>query len=93
MKLAHAKSSQATVPAVPAVATTTPKAGITAPAFPEGLLTTKEIAPRLFIKPKTAALWARQEKIPAFKIGRKLAFKWTEVEQALKKIGEAPAKD
>ena len=93
MKLAHAKSSQATVPAVPAVATTTPKAGITAPAFPEGLLTTKEIAPRLFIKPKTAALWARQEKIPAFKIGRKLAFKWTEVEQALQKIGQPDSED
>ena len=93
MKLAHAKNSQATIPAVPAVATTTPKAGITAPAFPEGLLTTKEIAPRLFIKPKTAALWARQEKIPAFKIGRKLAFKWTEVEQALQKIGQPDSED
>ena len=93
MKLAHAKSSQATVPAVPAVAATTPKAGPTAPAFPEGLLTTKEIAPRLFIKPKTAALWARQEKIPAFKIGRKLAFKWTEVEQALQKIGQPDSED
>ena len=88
-----AKPKVVAVPAVSAVAEASPKAGPTAPGLPEGLLTTKEIAPRLFIKPKTAALWARQEKIPAFKIGRKLAFKWTDVEQALKKIGEAPAKD
>ena len=81
------------MPAVPAVAEASPKAGPTATGLPEGLLTTKEIAPRLFIKPKTAALWARQEKIPAFKIGRKLAFKWTEVEQALQKIGQPDSED
>ena len=81
------------VPAIPAVAEASPKAGHTASGLPEGLLTTKEIAPRLLIKPKTAALWARRKKIPGYKVGRKIGFKWAEVEQSLKKIGEAPAKD
>ena len=49
----------------------------------EGLLTAKEIAPRLFIQPRTAALWARQGRLPAYRIGRKLGFKWEEVEKAL----------
>lgn len=53
------------------------------PTFPERLLTAKEISPRLFIKPRTAALWARQGRIPAYRIGRKLGFKWEEVERAL----------
>ena len=51
----------------------------------EGLLTAKEIAPRLFIQPRTAALWARQGRLPAYRIGRKLGFKWEEVEKALPK--------
>ena len=49
----------------------------------EGLLTTKEIAPRLFIQPRTAALWVQQGRIPAYRIGRKLGFKWEEVQRAL----------
>ena len=53
------------------------------PTFPERLLTAKEISPRLFIKPRTAALWARQGRLPAYRIGRKLGFKWEEVERAL----------
>ena len=48
------------------------------PNFTERLLTTKEISPRLFIQPRTAALWARQGRIPAYHIGRKLGFKWVE---------------
>ena len=51
----------------------------------EGLLTAKEIAPRLFIQPRTAALWARQGRLPAYRIGRKLGFKWEEVQLALPK--------
>ena len=69
----------------PPVAAPKPKLPATALAFPEGLLTTKEIAPRLFIQPRTAALWARQGRIPAYHIGRKLGFKWVEVERALPK--------
>ena len=55
------------------------------PNFTERLLTTKEIAPRLFIQPRTAALWVRQGRLPAYRIGRKLAFKWEQVERALPK--------
>ena len=51
----------------------------------ERLLTAEEIAPRLFIKPRTAALWARQGRIPAYRVGRKLGFKWEEVERVLPK--------
>ena len=68
-----------------------PKQPATALAFPEGLLTTKEISPRLFIQPRTAALWARQGRIPAYLIGRKLGFKWVEVEQALQRVTTAKA--
>ena len=49
----------------------------------ERLLTAEDISARLFIKPRTAALWARQGRIPAYRIGRKLGFKWEEVERAL----------
>ena len=52
----------------------------------EGLLTAEDIAARLFIKPRTAALWVRQGRLPAYRIGRKLAFKWEEVERALPKL-------
>jgi excisionase family DNA binding protein len=55
---------------------------------PEGdlrLLTAEDISARLFIKPRTAALWARQGRLPAYRIGRKLGFKWEEVERALPK--------
>ena len=70
----------------PPVAAPKPKLPATALAFPEGLLTTKEIAPRLFIQPRTAALWARQGRIPAYHIGRKLGFKWVEVEHSLRRV-------
>jgi len=63
-----------------------PKQPVTVQAFPEGLLTTEEIAPRLFIQPRTAALWARQGRIPAYHIGRKLGFKWVEVEHSLRRV-------
>ena len=65
------------------------KIPVTTPINPEQLLTTKEISPRLFIQPRTAALWARQGRIPAYLIGRKLGFKWVEVEQALQRVTTA----
>jgi hypothetical protein len=49
----------------------------------ERLLTAVEIAPLIFIQPRTAALWARQGRLPAYKIGRKWGFKWSEVEKSL----------
>ena len=59
------------------------------PDYRERLLTTKEISTCLFIQPRTAALWARQGRIPAYYIGRKLGFKWVEVEQALQRVTAA----
>ena len=59
--------------------------------FPERLLTAKEISPRLFIKPRTAALWARQGRLPAYRIGRKLGFKWEEVENSLRRVTHSKA--
>lgn len=53
---------------------------------PERLLTAAEISIRLLIKPRTAALWARQGRLPAYHLGRKLGFKWSEVEQALQRV-------
>ncbi len=58
----------------------------------ERLLTAKEISPRLFIQPRTVALWARQGRLPAYRIGRKLGFKWEEVERALPKTNAESGK-
>jgi excisionase family DNA binding protein len=55
------------------------------------LLTARDIAPRLLIKPRTVAKWARQGRIPAYHVGRKLGFKWVEVEQSLQRV-EAPGR-
>jgi excisionase family DNA binding protein len=49
----------------------------------ERLLNTHEIAARLLIQSRTAALWARQGRLPAYRLGRLLRFKWDEVERAL----------
>ena len=56
------------------------------PDYRDRLLTSREISGPLFIQPRTAALWARQGRIPAYRIGRKLGFKWVEVEQALQPV-------
>src|ERR1035437_4401831 len=37
------------------------------------------------LKPRTAALWTRQGRIPAYRIGRKWGFKWEELVLALPK--------
>jgi excisionase family DNA binding protein len=49
----------------------------------ERWLNTSDIAGRLGIRPRTAALWARQGRLPAYRLGRYLRFKWDEVERAL----------
>ena len=49
----------------------------------ERWLNTSDIAGRLGIKPRTAALWARQGRLPAYRLGRYLRFKWDEVERSL----------
>jgi excisionase family DNA binding protein len=43
----------------------------------------REVARRLGLKPRTIGVWALQQKIPAFRFGRFVRFKWDEVEQAL----------
>ena len=53
----------------------------------ERLLTAEDISARLFIKPRTAALWARQGRLPAYRSGRKWLFKWEEVQLALPTVG------
>jgi excisionase family DNA binding protein len=49
----------------------------------ERWLNTNDIAARLLIQPRTAALWARQGRLPAYRLGRYLRFKWDEVERSL----------
>jgi len=49
----------------------------------ERLLSAQEVAERLGIKPRTVALWAREGRLPAYRLGRYLRFKWELVERAL----------
>ena len=49
----------------------------------ERWLNVNDVAVRLGIKPRTVALWARQGRLPAYKVGRYLRFKWEEIESAL----------
>lgn len=41
------------------------------------------VAKRLGVKPKTVGEWANQGKLPAYRLGPYLRFKWAEVEQHL----------
>jgi excisionase family DNA binding protein len=51
-----------------------------------GLFIHKEdVAKRLGVTPRTVGIWAAQDKLPAYRFGRFLRFKWAEVEQALAK--------
>jgi excisionase family DNA binding protein len=59
------------------------KPPIVPPESSERWLNTHDIAGRLGIKPRTVALWARQGRLPAYRLGRYLRFKWDEVERAL----------
>ena len=57
----------------------TPQAAAQAGPF----LDQREVARRLGLKPRTVGNWAREQKLPAYRFGRLLRFKWDEVEQAL----------
>ena len=46
-------------------------------------LNTHDVAVRLGIKPRTVALWARQGRLPAYRVGRYLRFRWEEIENAM----------
>lgn len=41
------------------------------------------VADRLGIRPRTVGEWAKQGKIPAYRIGNYLRFKWAEIESHL----------
>ena len=52
-------------------------------AVSEGYLDKVGVAKRLGVKPKTVAEWANQGKLPAYRVGTYLRFKWAEVEEHL----------
>jgi excisionase family DNA binding protein len=52
-------------------------------ALRERWLTANDVAARLHIRPRTVALWAQQGRLPAYRLGNYLRFRWDEVENAL----------
>ncbi len=46
----------------------------------EGLLTAAQVAERLGVSTATVVDWAGADKIPGFRVGRLLRFRWSEVE-------------
>ncbi len=71
MKAKHKSKRNAVKAETPAVA----------PAGP--FLDQGEVAKRLGLQPRTVGNWAREQKLPAYRFGRLLRFKWDEVESAL----------
>ena len=60
----------------------------------EGYLDKMAVAKRLGVKPKTVSAWARQGRLPAYRVGDYLRFSWPEIEQHLAascRVGEAVA--
>lgn len=57
------------------------------------LLTAAEVAERLGFSPATVVDWAEAGKIPGFRIGGRLRFRWSEVEAVLEagRFGPAPS--
>jgi excisionase family DNA binding protein len=49
----------------------------------EPLLTAAEVGELLGFSPSTIVDWAEQNKIPGFRIGGRLRFRWSEVEATL----------
>lgn len=49
----------------------------------ERWLTIQDVAALLQFRPRTVALWVRQGRLPAYRLGRKLRFKAGEIERAL----------
>jgi excisionase family DNA binding protein len=67
------------------ISTTRRQTKATVPAADEGgsFLDKNQVAKRLGLTPRTIGIWVQQEKLPAYRFGRFLRFKWAEVEQAL----------
>ncbi len=53
------------------------------PDYRERLLNTREVAAGLLMKPSTVARWARQGKLPAFRLGGRLRYRWAEIEVSI----------
>jgi excisionase family DNA binding protein len=51
--------------------------------LPDNLMTTKQLAEYLSLKPQTLRLWICQRKIPFFKIGGSVRFRRSEIEALL----------
>jgi excisionase family DNA binding protein len=49
----------------------------------ERFLTKKDVAKRLGIRPRTVSVWVQQGRLPVYRVGRYLRFKWNEVEEHL----------
>ena len=49
----------------------------------EGFITKETVAQRLCVTPETVRRWASDGRLPSHHFGRRLRFKWSEVEAAL----------
>ena len=52
----------------------------------EGFITKELVAQRLCVTPETVRRWASDGRLPSHHFGRRLRFKWSEVESALMKL-------
>ena len=79
MKMMLAPSSQKRTAAAPAVKVATQPGGLAS----DGYMDKKEVGRRLGLRPRTVGVWVLQGKLPAYRFGRRLRFKWAEIEQHL----------
>ena len=49
----------------------------------EGFITKETVAERICVTPETVRQWAGDGRLPSHHFGRRLLFKWSEVEPAL----------
>ena len=50
----------------------------------ERLLTKEEVAVRLGVRPRTVATWANDGRLPVIHAGRRLRFRWSDVDAFLR---------
>ena len=58
---------------------------------PERLLSARELADVLGFAPATIVDWSEAGKVPSFKVGGRLRFRWSEVEASLEEGRREPA--
>ena len=59
------------------------KLPVVPPNSPERWMNCRDVAARLLVQPRTVGDWARTGRLPAYRLGRLLRFRWEEVERAL----------